>query len=229
MKNKKILVMFITISMCLGLVACKKNESEMNLNNPSNTEKQNQTSEISDEKLASIEALQQEFSELEIQFPEEVSEFIPYFHSIDKYLKDGENANYLDYGVSSLLNSIDSSEDYFAKMSYLMKDLNGDGEEEFLLYYNSEELDDIILSMYTMSGDDCYCILNSQENMRFSLCENDVIKMELLNEEYTGFCKLNKNFKLDTLDFVEKITPEADAKNIFDKYKEVDLELKKLK
>lgn len=227
MKNKKIVILLVVISMCLGLVACKNDDIENHYQSPdiSGDNANDESGEI----LVNFEELEQEYFEFKSQFSEEVSDFIPALRSINEYLKAGEGANYMDYGVSSLLNSINRSEDYFSEMSYLMKDLNGDGINEFLLYSDTEELKNTIIGMYTMNSGDCYCILNSHENMRFSLCENDVIKMELLNEEYTSFCKLNADFGLDTLEFVEKITPEADAKVILDKYKEAKLELKKLK
>ena len=227
MKNRKLVILLVVVSMCLGLVACKKDKVEIQ-EQPLNISGEIGNYE-SGENEVDFEALQQDFSEFKSQFSGEVTDFLPSLYSIHQYMNAGEGANYMDYCVSSLLNSINRNEDYFAEMSYLMKDLNNDGIDEFLLYYNSEELKNTIISMYTINSGDSYCILNSQDNMRFTLCENDVIKMELPNEGYTSFCKLNADFGLDMLEFVEKITPEAEAKAILDKYKEAKPDLKNLK
>ena len=170
MKSKKIIVMLIVTVMCLGLVACRKNNEEGNSNNSSSVEDSSQivgvSGEMNDDTSGEIrendEVISSEYFDFVNQFNEEIRDFHPALRTMDNYLKAGPDANYRDYGVSSFLNSVNRSEDYFSKMSYVLKDLNNDGCEEFLLYYDSEELKNIIISMSTMIDGICYCVFNSQ-------------------------------------------------------------------
>ncbi len=171
------------------------------------------------------------FMEFESQFKEEVKPYVAYFSNVKSFLESGEKEKYQEYGVSVFFSDLFNKEDPFASISYLLKDLNNDGIEEILLFNDNanEENKNVILTICGFRNNDSYIVLNSQENMLFKLCDDNVIKMELPDIEFTEFSKLDENLELVRLDTIEVGTSLNDKQTKLNKYKEVNLELKKVK
>lgn len=228
-KNLFCIIAVLTIAMCLTGCQLNKKVDENQDNIISNFS--GETSGELDE-VISGEKFINDFAEFESQFKDEVKPYVSYFNNIKAFLESGEKENYQEYGVSVFFSDLFNKDDPFSNISYLLKDLNNDGIEEILLFNNSanEENQNVILTICSIKNDNCYIVLNSQENMLFKLCEDNVIKMEIPDIEFTDFSKLDENLDLVRLDTLEVGTSLSDAQVLLNKYKEVDLQkLNKIK
>ena len=119
---------------------------------------------------------------------EELEEYRAAFNRMKLYFESTEDVDYKNQGISSLVIDLKGQEKPFESLSCTLKDLNNDGIKELLIYSDKEELKNVIVSMYTLIGEERECrhILNSQTDYYFKLCENNVIKNELFLEEFSG-------------------------------------------
>ena len=235
--KKKILMLVMAISM-VCLVGCKKDEVTPSVPNVPNNNGTTvvdsgdvitNESDISGDEIYSgdIEEIINAYNEVEKILPEEIKDYNPAFNAIYRYANATEEISIEELGVSTLLKKLKNSADPFAKLSYALKDVNGDGVNEMLIYDNSMEEKNVIVSMYTLLGEEkeCYHILNSQTNYLFKLCENNVIKAEYTDVEDTGetFIAYHKLDKENNLQSIE--VESGDSAN----YPEVSIEKKPIK
>ena len=235
MKVNRIFMLIVSLVAVLTLTACKKEvEVENEVTNNNNVVEnisgdENISPEIEASGDIGDELVGQELTEFHGQFKEEIKDYTGYMTNIKLFLESNNNAT--DYGVSSFLAHLKNSEDPFSSLSYMFKDLNDDGINEFMLFDDtlSDDMKNIIICMSTLSGDLSYNILNSQENMVYRLYENDVIGVEFVDVGCMNFLKLDKDMNLITVDSIDASTSSGDAQNILNKYKEEKLELSKVK
>lgn len=232
-KNLFYIIAVLTIAMCLTGCQLNKKVEDKQDNIVSNFS--GEVSGDSDVAISGDESgdiVINNFAEFESQFKDEVKPYVSYFNNIKGFLESGEKEKYPEYGVSVFFSDLFDKDDPFSNISYILKDLNNDGIEEILLFNDNadEENKNVILSICSIKNDDCYIVLNSQENMLFKLCEDNVIKMEIPDIEFTDFSKLDEKLDLVRLDTLEVGTSLSDAQALLNKYKEVELqELNKIK
>ena len=231
MKVNKIFILVMAMVTIFTLTACKKekNENEV-INNVDSTV----INDISgdDNVLGELEIsgdYAREIMDFQSQFKEEIQDYVGYMTNIKLFFENNDNS--MDYGVSNLLTHLRNFEDPFASLSYVLKDLNNDGVDEFILFDDtaSGDMKNSIINLSTKSGDLTYTVLNSQENMLYKLYDNNIIGVEFSDIEYMNFFELDKDMNFISVDSIEATTASGDVQNILNKYKEAKLELNKIK
>ena len=235
--KKKILMLIMAISM-VCLVGCKKDDVTSNVPNvPTNNDATvvesgeviPNESDISGDEIFSgdMDAMMDVYETVKEILPEEIKEYTPAFNGIYQYATSTEDISPIEFGVSTLLTHLKNDTDPLSKLSYALKDVNGDGVNEILLFDNTLEDKNVIVSMYTILGEEneFYHICNSQTNYLFKLCENNVIKTEYTDTEDTGetfvaYNKLNKDCEFESFE-----VPSGDSV----KYPEISIEKKLIK
>lgn len=234
MKKKILMLVMAVLMVCL--VGCgndtKVQEKPITNNNEIvevSGESTKNEAMMSGEVLSSgdLDAIMSAYASAESVLPEEIKEYTAAFYPIEVYSKGNSEEKPQEIGLSTLLEHLKNDSDPYSKLSYALKDVNGDGVNELLIYDNTMEDKNVIVSMFTLIGEDreCYHILNSQTNYRFKLCENNVIKNEFTDvedtgETFIGYYTLNKECNLE-----EKVIPSGETVN----YVEIEVEKKPIK
>ncbi len=224
--KKKILMLIMAVTM-ICLVGCGKEKTQVNPNVPEAPndiiDAEIKSGENSNELVGTsgdvmLEEISNSYQRVQDILPEEIQNFVPFICNIEMFFESENGANPIDYGVSSLLTNLKGKSDPYASISYLLKDLNGDGLEELMLFNNTAtgKNKNAILSMYTIVGEEYNHILNSNENNLFKLCENNVIKNEtLLDEgEFTLYYNINKEYGLELIEGSDTEYKELELKLI---------------
>lgn len=233
MKVNRIFMLLVALVAILTLTACKKDveiENEVIDNNDNVVENVSGAENISTEIEISGD-LQQEIMSFQSQFKEEIKDYTGYMTNIKLFLESEDESSFATYGVSNFLGHLRNSEDPFSSLSYMLKDLNNDGVNEIMLFDDTatDDMKDVIINMSTFSGDLSYNVLNSQENMLYKLYENDVIGVEYPKLECMTFLGLDKDMNWIIMDSIDASTSSGDIETILNKYKEAELDLKKVK
>lgn len=226
--KKKLLMLVMAVTM-VCLVGCKKDDTQQNIPNnndvtpvvESGDVSSNETIESGDEVFFSGDIDIVSYQEVRDLLPDDIKDYTAAFNSIEIYINSKENLPSNDFGVSSLLTYLKNESDPYSNLSYALKDVNGDGVKEILIYDNNLENKNVIVSMYTLRGEEkeIYHVLNSQTNYHFILCENNVIKSELVDVEDTGetyvsYATLDKEYNFVNIEIPSGETPTYAEANL---------------
>lgn len=237
MKNNRIVMLLLAVVTIFSLTACKGNDDVENENTNPNTNSNTIVDSISgdvsgdENTVIDFEISEEELLNFNNQFKEEIKDYIGYMTNIKLFLESSDEASYVDYGVSSFLTHLKDTEDPFSALSYMLKDLNGDGIDEIMLFDDTlqEDMKNIIISMSVLDGELTNNILNSQEDMLYRLYENNIIGVEMPSTNCMTFFELDKDMNLVPVDFIDVTTSSGDSQKILNKYKVADLQLNKVK
>ena len=215
MKNIKIISLIMVLAViALCFVGCK--DKTQNNNEIVSGDVNNELISGDEEVKVDEELIYEEYEELIEIIPEEIQAYGGAINSIGLFFGESSEADPGDYGVSTLITDKKGLANPLATLGYVLVDVNGDENDEFLIYdMNAEEsMKNVIVSLYTLSGDEqeteVYHVLNSYNTDIYELCENNVLRLSTMGEEVnaTLYCKIDESLKIIPIERIEVFSNE---------------------